>query len=355
MGNKKGEISSEQIVITVIAILGFVIVLLFWASVKFSYTQDEICKFSVLSRATTPVDAAKGVVPLKCSTKKICITDGNGKCESYFSGETNVEYVNINSNDREAAAQVIAKTNAEQLYGCWDTMGQGKLEIFPQSVLQKIGFTGMADNGCVVCARIAIDDKINNKEPILNSVDVSSYMRDNQIPGKALTYLQAMTDRGVNSFPSTTQEKINTNELPSKSNLIDLDASTTQKAIIFSQRVTPTDPWTAVGNFWRTTSAVAGGAFLFAPTRGLLTGAIKGGTSLVGGWVAAGVAAVGAITITTVSAVNAYNIQMASVGYCGNLTGGDEKSAKIGCSITSSVPYTYSNVNKLCTYIDGDL
>jgi hypothetical protein len=353
MESKRGEISSEQLVITVIAILGFVIVLIFWASIKFSYTQDEICKFSVLSRATTPVDAARGVVPLKCGTKKICITDGNGKCEAYFSGETNVEYVNIDSSKRAEAAQTIAQINVEQLYGCWDLMGQGKLEIFPKSVMEKIGLKPDSDNGCVICARIAIDDKINDKDVILNLVDVSTYMRDNQVPGKALTYLQAMTDRGVNSYPSISQDSLDQSK--SGADTVQLKADSSEKAIIFSQRITKTDPAYAVLNFWKTTSAVAGGAFVFAPTRSLLTGVIKGGTSLVGGWVAVGAAAVSAITVSVVSYTNAYNVQMASVGYCGEFTGGDEKSAKQGCSITSSVPYSYSNVNKLCTFIDGDL
>lgn len=354
MRNKKGEISSEQLVITVIAILGFVIVLIFWASIKFSYTEDEICKFSVLSRATTPVDSAKGFVPLKCGTKKICITDGNGKCEAYFSGETNIDYITVDSNKRAEAAETIAKINVEQLYGCWDLMGQGKLEIFPQSVLKKIGFVSEVDNGCVICARIAIDDKINDKDTILNLVDVSGYMRNTQVPGKALTYLQAMTDRGVNSYPSVTQDNISLKEVPSaaKKPGLELDASSSQKAIIFSQRVTTEDPWKAVGNFWKTTTAVAGGAFVFAPTRSLIMGA---GKAMVGGWVAAAGVAIGAAAVTVVSYTNAYNVQMASVGYCGDLTGGDKESAKKGCSITSSVPYSYSNVNKLCTFIDGDL
>jgi len=76
---EKGQIEVYQIVITVLAILGLVIALLLWSLFKDTAdVSDETCHLSVLSRGTAP-DSLQAFVPLKCTTKKICITQKSRK------------------------------------------------------------------------------------------------------------------------------------------------------------------------------------------------------------------------------------------------------------------------------------
>ena len=65
MVNKRGDITSTQIVLIVLAISGFVVVLGFYLFFNFSETSAEsACHLSVLTKATVP-QVTQGYVPLK--------------------------------------------------------------------------------------------------------------------------------------------------------------------------------------------------------------------------------------------------------------------------------------------------
>ena len=88
---KKGDLTSFQIINIVLAIAGFVVVLIF-LSILFSdrgETDREVCRLSILTRATAP-DILQANVPLKCKTEKICITTKlfGGECNQFL-GEEN--------------------------------------------------------------------------------------------------------------------------------------------------------------------------------------------------------------------------------------------------------------------------
>ena len=83
---RKRGVEAYFLPIILLAIVGFFIVLYFLTSFDLiGYSEDEVCKLSILSRATSP-DAAKGIVPIQCTTKKLCLTK-DGDCRKNFAGE----------------------------------------------------------------------------------------------------------------------------------------------------------------------------------------------------------------------------------------------------------------------------
>ena len=69
---KRGELTSSEIITLLLTIVGFIAILIFImvALDLRKQTEDEICKLSVLTRATAP-DVAQRFTPLKCKTKKL--------------------------------------------------------------------------------------------------------------------------------------------------------------------------------------------------------------------------------------------------------------------------------------------
>ena len=137
--NRKGEVTSTQIVTLAIAIIGFIVVLILLWSLEFeSYSDEEICRLSILSRATGG-GTLGGLVPLKCTTKKICIT-ANGKCEQ-FAGEKEGDIIKVKvGNGPIKDAEIIAKANADAMYDCWTMMGEGNLDLFQGGKESEQGF-----------------------------------------------------------------------------------------------------------------------------------------------------------------------------------------------------------------------
>ena len=213
--NKKGDVSAAQIITIILVIIGFAIVALWFYLVNFGgYTDKDICKLSVLTRATSP-GVAQSLVPLKCKAQKICITETSKKdsCKGVneFAGEEDIVYVNLKGNV-EDKREIIESTNADAMYDCWSRMGEGKLDLFG-SLEKNLGF-GSVTSSCVVCSRVVIDksvgddvlyttDKDGKK---VSAIDVKDYMKSQQIPGQSLTYLQALTDKGVNAYSNPAPE-----------------------------------------------------------------------------------------------------------------------------------------------------
>ncbi len=354
---KRGELSSAQIIGLVLAIVGFVIVLILLTSLDFnSYSAEETCKLSVLTRATLPSNFNQ-LVPLKCTTKKICITDSvvGGKCEK-FSGEENVESVKLKS-DAGESAKVIEEATANAMYECWNMMGQGKLDLFsgvdkPLSnvggqIFKEFGFDGTAATSCVICSRIAFDDDINKKnlDEISGKLDVNEYMASEKVPdGSGATYLQAMSDRGVNSYPAKFKEEISSGK----------SKGSREIGIVFMQILTEEDPLKAFEN-----TALRSGAFIFGGSAVLSSGGslVRAGANSVTGiftnfplfLTKIGIA----LGVGGLSAVETYHNQQISAGYCGGFTS-TAKDARHGCSIVSAVDYNNIDaVNKLCGTIEG--
>jgi hypothetical protein len=338
--SRKGDLTSFQIISIVLAIAGFVVVLIF-LSILFSdrgETDREVCRLSILTRATAP-DVIQANVPLKCKTEKICITTKllGGEC-SQFLGEENVRKVRVKNNPRE-----IEKLMAEQMYFCWSMMGQGELDLFGKASAQFLGSSG--DSTCNICSRVAFADDVDNST--LEQINLDSYMRDNQVPlpGSQLTYLEAFTNKGTKTFGSAREignslDVINSEarEKLSEGEIVNLSGrGERQVAFVFAQ--VKTVAWTdvltnlgaaAVGSSFVIPGAAKLGRALFLTKAGLVTIPV----------VVAGAGAIG---------YNAYQGELAAAGYCGNYVSSTEDGLRGGCSLIQAVNYNVQDVNALCT------
>ncbi len=145
MGNKKGELTSKQIITIVILIISFVIILAFFLMLNLKGEIDkEACRNSVSLRGSIPI--FKNVISLKCKTQNICFSMGGG-CE-----ESTDEIIKIkdDEDDSELTQELIKLKN-----DCSWMMGEGKIDY---------GSKG----DCAICYKVYFDDKIKEKFKIIS-------------------------------------------------------------------------------------------------------------------------------------------------------------------------------------------
>ena len=346
MFGKRGELTSEQLIAIILVILGFVIVVSFFTQFGAKdYSEDEICKFSVLSRATASevVDGAGNYIPLQCTTNKIClVAGGDGECPQ-FAGEKDVSYVRVPSysvdkpEEVSLAALEISRVLAESTYNCWNLMGQGKLDLF-NSVPDGIFPDFRKQSTCVICSRVAVGSDINNE--VLARVDVSNYLKSTTIPGGSRTYLQVMTDDQFNSYVPLDESKVEKSDFDLQQ--VRNNNSAREKAIVFMQFKSQ-DPVEVIKTQLQIGAGVGGTAFAFTPG-GVLSFASKA-SNLV--YTAAAV-----VTVAGLGAASAYAQQQTAVGYCGQLTTND-KDSRDGCSIVQTLNYNVQDIKNLCGSLQG--
>src|SRR3989344_1184441 len=135
---KRGELTSTEIITIVLSIIGFVIAITFLLVFLDldKESRDEICSFSVLSRATAP-ETVNTFIPLKCQTTKYCI----GKECTEFIGEPHVEDISLPVNDEEE----LKETNTIEFKTQTDELAVIFTQIKPKSyteVLDNLGKVG---------------------------------------------------------------------------------------------------------------------------------------------------------------------------------------------------------------------
>jgi len=334
---KRGELTSTQIILTILAIAAFVIVLIFVLAVLNINEQsaDEACKLSVLTRATVP-DEAQQLAPLNCHTKKTCLTLGDNNCPQ-FTGEKNVKYVKVSS------AEQIEHESAEAMLNCWSLMGQGKLNLF-NGRKGKEFITNFAIDYfdvkeihpmCVICSRVALAEDLSTEPEgvdILKKVDINEYIRKTQVQPGGDTYLQTFTDKQINAYPKDFTDSLAN---------VQGDPETKEMAFIFSQFIVDTgSPWENFISKGTSTGVALGGGALLTPAGRV--------ASLVGTVPTAIGVFVGALISGSLAYIEADTNQGLAALYCGGLTGSDA-AAKQGCSIVSPVDYSEINrINDLC-------
>ena len=203
--NKRGEVTSNHIVVLVILIISFAVILfLYW---QFNWNPDidkQTCHESVILRASVPSLIDKKIIepPLQCKTDKICISDkliGKGDCDDDFAGES-YRTIRIRG-DLEEKKEEIMRVYADALADCWWMMGEGKIDIFSREpTLEEF------ETRCVICARIAIEK--NLKQEITQINDFSKFLEQNKVPGKSLTYLQFLTASQRVKFDTTSNFEV---------------------------------------------------------------------------------------------------------------------------------------------------
>ncbi|MBU0760880.1 MAG: hypothetical protein KJ600_02255 [Nanoarchaeota archaeon] len=356
---KRGELTSSQIGMIILAIAGFIVVLLFLFFILDlkEMSELEICKLSILTRGTAP-EITKRLAPLKCTTQKICLTMENKDCPQFL-GYENVKKVKLPSgtlaDGKPKASQKIEEISANAMYDCWNIMGQGKIDIFggeegnhlSDLVIEKAKSISVVNNveaKCVICSRVAIAPDLyeeKNKE-ILKQVDVNTYLKEKQVPGSSLTYLQTFTDRQVSSYPS----QFSTNF--SKQG----EGKTTDEiAFVFSQiLVDGREPLEQAFEKGAGTGIAIGSGLLLTPL-----GKVVG---LVGAKITIPAAIVATLTSGGLAYVEAGNNQELAVEYCGPFESVEQ--ARYGCSVVTPAAFSskedLDKIENLCKGgIEGNL
>lgn len=161
--DKKAEMTTQQIVMLVVAIVSFTIILFFMFRLNLGETtSDELCHNSVITRGSSivPSDA----LPLKCNRKYICITESGGKCE----GLTNPKRVEVKNLDK------IYETLADEMANCWWMFGEGRVNYVGDGLTK--------NNHCSICSQIYFDKSLENiAGEKINHDELYNYLKDNTI------------------------------------------------------------------------------------------------------------------------------------------------------------------------------
>jgi hypothetical protein len=338
---KKGELTIETIVrlILIIAGIGIILAAMFLIFDFGNQSETEICRLSVLKRATVP-ESIQPYVPIKCKTQKICLNGGK-ECDEFL-GIDKVQNIKVRGNNIKDNAKVIEKATADAMYDCWSMMGEGKLDLFG-------GYSGSRalstkEPVCIICSRLAISGDISGE--VLDETNVHDYIEKNQVPGKSISYLNAFTDRGVSSYPSIDEEIFENAWGDNKDDSLGIkaDEGNREIAFVFSQ-IRPEGYSESFGKLAKDGLILSGGAFM-VPGVGKFAGTIllKAVTTVPGLFVTGIVGAAGA----GYAANNVYQGKVLAAGYCGSFTSTVEEGKSKGCSLVSAVPYSVDNINALC-------
>jgi len=187
--DKKGELTSKQLITIIILIVSFAIILIFFASLGLRKTIDsESCRNSVILRGSLPFGA--DVVKLKCKTKNVCLSMG-GKCDI-----TREELTTIKVEDEGE----LIKEMVNLLWDCWWMMGEGKVDYMSSAL-------GKNEAYCSICSKVYFDNKIQEKYKEQGGIPYSliyNYMKSVKVPERDESFLFSIY--GVNSMDSIRQD-----------------------------------------------------------------------------------------------------------------------------------------------------
>jgi hypothetical protein len=361
--NKKGEITIAWIITIVLLAFGFILLLIFLYNMYGSADINrEVCHESVIFRATVP-QIAQSYLPLKCSTRKICITAGlfnSGSCDDEFKGEKNLIKAKVSS------PKDIEKLYSQEILECWKMMGEGKLSLFTQYFTKNFGIGEDVYPSCILCSRIAYDKESLNKAGIdLSAVNVPFYMQHYKVPNSELTYFETLN---INSNDAAVPfDGLKQGEIESGTGKIKVDEKTNNAettalqgdlvksitsnseellqtdAIMFMQISAPTQGG-SLANIGKLSLIGLGGSFFAAP---ILTGRFVVGA--LSNW-----------EITLPLAIIGVGLQQLNVahnrditaGYCGNLTLSSGQ-ARSGCTAVRTVSYNATAISQYCINIES--
>lgn len=184
MRNKRGELTTQQIVTLVILITSFAIILFFIFRLGLGEETDkEICHNSVVTRALSILPA--DTVPLKCKKEYVCLT-ADGTCEKMTSP------VIKKVGDEQELYGVLA----DQLADCWWMFGEGELNYAGDAALSTTHY-------CSLCSQIAFDDSIKDEifagQDTFSRAEFFDYMNKHEVK-EGITYHQYLYDYRMQEF-----------------------------------------------------------------------------------------------------------------------------------------------------------
>lgn len=150
--NRKGELTTQQLVGLIILIASFAVVLFFLFRLNLGESSDkEICHNSVVMQSQSTLKTGS----LDCKTSYVCIS-GGGNCEEFNPTAT------INVKTKEETLKAIA----DAISDCWWMFGEGKVDY--------VGYSWAVDyfvgTNCAICSIIKFDEQIQEE---ISEVDLA--------------------------------------------------------------------------------------------------------------------------------------------------------------------------------------
>ena len=184
--DKKGDIAPKTIVEIVLLALGFMMVLYVYSQFAGEGMTDRaVCSQSVVYRGTLFDKygfTTKEIVPLKCKTRLICISDKTkGDCGEELVGK--YDTIKIDAREDKIDNQ-IKMTLAREMADCWSMLGEGKVQLFSRNYFTR------SSKG-VICSQIAFDKSIKEKKGVIHGF--SQYLISHQVPGREESYWNYLT------------------------------------------------------------------------------------------------------------------------------------------------------------------
>src|SRR3989338_2160801 len=147
ISNKRGDMTTTQIVMLIILIVSFAVLLILYFRLGLGELSDkQICYNSVILKSKSPGSIGAG--GLDCKTNYICISGGKD-CKDMIPTKT----IDVNPKEK----QEIFKPIAEEMADCWWMFGEGKVDyveylvnVFPES-------------HCAVCSVVKFDETIQGE------------------------------------------------------------------------------------------------------------------------------------------------------------------------------------------------
>ena len=173
--NKKGELTTKQLVTIIILIASFVIILfLLFRLNPGEVNNKEICHNSVVLKEKSGVLAG----PLDCRTNYLCIS-GGGNCEEIPTKST----IKVDPGDKDEIMQAIT----DEMSDCWWMFGEGEINYEKGFLEGKVN--------CALCSVVAFDEKVQGKIPTITQMELYSYLKKTA-KTNSQTYLQYLYDMG---------------------------------------------------------------------------------------------------------------------------------------------------------------
>jgi len=165
---KKGELTSKQIITIVILIISFGVIILFWFFLNpGGEISKQACLNSITMRGGIPLDFFKDIVVVKCKTQKVCITSGEA-CEV-----TGKEVLAIKVENDEDVSEMISKlvedcwtmtAKGESKYGEYKHCGMCNLVYFGKDVQDSFGVKSPSGRRQIKLQNKAADDVLVHYE-----------------------------------------------------------------------------------------------------------------------------------------------------------------------------------------------
>ena len=165
--SKKGELTTQQIVILIVLIVSFVIILFLIFRLNLGgTTNEEICHNSVVLNGQSSLTSG----PLNCKTDYLCISASNS-CTDFSSSNT----ATVPSGDKTK----IMKALADEMSTCWYEFGEGQVDYASGSAL--------GNKICALCSIVNFDSSLKSSKISYN--DFYNYLKTTK-KTDTQTYLQ---------------------------------------------------------------------------------------------------------------------------------------------------------------------